>query len=118
MCNNVETLYKRLTGVDPKKLEPPLAGQALIDAINRLRRNPKPLDLSTTSFKDVEIYERSAPSEEPFMVLTATLTDGSTIGCYVFKHPPEKKQLLEFAQNIPSDQWFTFDPKKPSDSGV
>jgi hypothetical protein len=119
MCNNIENVYKRLTGVDPTKLEPPLTGQTLITEIQRLRRNPKPLVLNPAVINGVEIYESETdPKKEPFTVLTATLTDGSTVGCYVFAHPPEKKELLKYAREIPTDQWFPFDLNQPSASGV
>lgn len=120
MCNKLETLYKKLTGLNPRKdLEPPLAGQALMAELKRLRgKGTGIFSFDPAQIQEVKVYDCGLISDGPFTVLLATLTNDATVGCYLFEAPPEREKLTEYAINIPVDQWFSFTPDRPSESGV
>lgn len=124
MCN-VESLYKKLTGLDPRRdIEPPLTGPELLREIQRLKTKPaKPLP-SLATIQDVSIFDSGVEGTEqfgyePFTVLVATLSDGSTAGYWLPQSPPDKHELLKFARNLPKNQWFLVKPDLPaSASGI
>lgn len=123
--SNVESLYKKLTGLDPRKdLEPPLTGQELLRAIQRLKTQSVTPFPALATIQDVSIFDCGVEGTgefgyEPFTVLVATLSDGSTAGYWLPQSPPDKHKLLEFARNLPKNQWFLVKSDLPaSASGI
>lgn len=121
MPNPLESIYKRFTGLHPRKdLQPPLCGAALAHEVRRLRQHTEPRATKPTEFVEVSVYEtgRSPGENEPFTVLQATLSDGSIVGCYLIEGAPEPDKLLEKARSINPTEWFSFNPDKPQESGI
>lgn len=109
-----------MTGLNPRKdIEPPLEGRALIEAIKQLREGKRQLvSMNTVEIQKVEVFDCGTQADGPFTVLMATLANGSIIGCYLSQPPPERERLGAYANSIPKDQWFNFNPDRPGASGI
>lgn len=118
MPNKVESLYKHLTGKDPRDYEPPLNGVQLQKECQREKNGRSQVNFPP-EIKDVSVYESGNQGNDgPFTILQAVMTDGSIMGTYLFSAPPKPKDLLNIAMGINREEWFSLNLENPSLSGI
>ncbi len=110
MCN-VESAYKRLTGLNPRKdIEPPLQGAALVKSLKQLR-NPIPSDgeiFTRNTIAQYEILETGNASGEQFMLVGRRFEDGRLEATFVFGHRLQPNTVLENIDLIEKDRWVPY----------
>jgi hypothetical protein len=118
MSKKIELLYKKLTGIDPRKdLEPPLIGQALLKALRKVRSG-EINTLTGVTIESVSILDSGIEAHEPYFIMQATLSNNKEMVTYQCKPVPHQDMLRETAERVPPSEWIIFDPAHPAESGI
>jgi len=107
----LETIYERLTGLDPKKdLEPPLRGQRLAKAIHQLRNPLLPSGDIFQLNKPIayEMLESGVEAEEKYTLVGRRFEDGRLEAAFVFGVCLEPNKIAEFAEMISPRFWIPY----------
>lgn len=114
MATKVEALFKRMTGLNPRKdIEPPLNGQTLLHEIKRLRSKPDYSHFfAHIEIEEYQIVESGVEGQERYTLVMRRFKDGRNEVAFVFGCCLEPNEVVQTAELIPQENWFGYTEEK------
>lgn len=112
--SKIEHLFKKVTGIDPRTIEPKptaLQLQKWRRAAQSERTPPPELALSRreTVYEFIETNSELGPdwkSEVPYTIISRTLPNGTTEHAFIWGRALEPNEVPIAAQSVSRDEWF------------
>ena len=121
ITNKIESIYKKMTGVDPRHgLQPPLIGAPLVKEIRRLRSGNPCQEITFFDRKDIVGYSildsGAMPvkgGSEPYTLIGRKFGDGRMEATFLFGSSLNLEDIGELAPTLPNDEWAPYTEEDP-----